>query len=156
MKFSVQYSLLANAFDDWRVINQAAGQRAAAVLTDLHWLAGGRPCRIEGRPVTIDGDLYAATFQVRQPVDFFREIDPDGKRIRGETGIAGRSTEVKDFLPRWLNALTQQIGKHLWEPRPTGKNKTARAHVVSAHPTRDQALFAARRAIASSMYFLRF
>src|SRR5258707_8009722 len=92
--------VLANTrFRNRRIFQR--GQTPGKTLTHLsqslaghHSIAG---VRIEFGSVTVNRDLDAAPFEIRQTISFVFEIDPGGQGGCGKTAVAGRSSEIENL-----------------------------------------------------------
>src|SRR5258708_164767 len=79
--------------------------------------------RIEVSTAGIVGDFESAAVDVGKTVDDPRaEIDPDRKMRRRVTLRTGRNAEVKHLLPRWQNAVADDVGEDAAEPWAAGED----------------------------------
>src|SRR5689334_8714300 len=117
--------VLADAcFDDRRVlqIRQSQSKQTAYFFQSLSGRNSIAAVWIERRAMPIDCDLDAASIDVGQAISFAFEIDPGWHRRRLESIVAGGRSKIENFLPRWLNAICEQAGKHFRQPWTTSEN----------------------------------
>src|SRR5437868_12541826 len=95
-------------FDNRRIFQR--GQTPFETLTHFgKSLAGHNSIagvRIKFGSVTINRDLNAAPFRVRQAISLAFEVDPGGQSGRRKTSVAWRSSEIENFLAGRMNSIS--------------------------------------------------
>jgi len=118
--------VLADArFDDWSVF-----QRGETLRDEfLRGSDGLGSCDarlrvgVDGCAVTIVGNFEAAVFEIGHAVKFVAEEEPRGHLRRLETRVAGRGAEEENFCARDEDAVGEEGGEELCEPRAAGKDE---------------------------------
>src|SRR5689334_13252309 len=82
--------------------------------------------RVKLLTMRIDRDLEPSPIEIRQRINQIVEIDPRRHHAAIEPVIPRRDTKKDNLLPRYMNQLTQQVGKDLRQPWTTGKHELPR------------------------------
>src|SRR5258706_6065222 len=101
--------VLTDAPFDYRRVFQS-GQTPFQTLTHLgESLVGHNSIagvRIKFGSVTINRDLNAAPFGVRQAISLAFKVDPSGQSGCRKTSVACRSSEIENFLACGMNSIS--------------------------------------------------
>src|ERR1700752_130569 len=107
-------------FGDGRIFQRrkAARQALTSLSQSFETSNALARIRIDWWSMTVDGNLHAAAVDLRQAISFIFEIDPGWQVRRPETRVTSGRAKIKYFLPRWLNAGADHLGKKFRQPWP--------------------------------------
>ena len=91
-------------------------------------VAGGR---VEVRAVMVEADLEPPPLDVGDAVDSSRGVDPGRHRRGREPPVARVRSEEEDLLPRGVDALAEEAGEDMREPRAAGEDVAVGHDVVA-------------------------